>query len=216
MKRLVFLSGVLGALFFAITSIVGGLKIEGYSFVSQFISESYATGVPNARYLRIGFIISGVLLTIFGIGAPFLLRCRKLVQLCFFLFTVFYGLGTVVTSLYPCDFGCPSDLNVSFSQIVHNAMGFLTYAIVPLALILIGGLSLKKEVQRPFFKMSLICGIVALVFVLFLFENPTGPYIGLAQRTIEGSILIWVIYTAFHVRNSVSKENPKLSNDLRS
>lgn len=202
MKRFISLAGLLGVVLFVITSIIGGLQIEEYSFVSKFISESYATGVPNARYLRHSFIISGLLLTIFGFLTPVILKSKKRANICFYLFAVFYGLGTVVTSLYPCDFGCPSDLNVSFSQIVHNASGFLTYAIVPITLIIIGVSSQKSEAKLNFSRGSIICGIIALIFVLLLFNNPEGSFIGLIQRIIEGSILLWVLITAFIVNRS--------------
>ncbi len=207
-KHIAFWSGLIGTSLFVLTSIVGGLQFEGYSFISQYISESYATGVPNATYLRKLFISSGALLTLFGFFAPYALRTSKSIKINFFLFAVFYGIGTVVTSIFPCDFGCPSEGEVSLSQMIHNSSGFLTYVIVPFCLIVIGVASKKLEYPK-LSKISLFCGILALSFVVILFGNPKGQFIGLFQRIIEACILFWVVYFPFFIRrkyNSASKK----------
>jgi len=200
MRKIVFLCGVVGALLFVIASIMGGLQIQGYSFISQYISESYATGIPNSDYLRYMFIASGFLLFLFGLFAHSTLPKSKGIKIVFILFGVSYGLGTVLTGYFPCDLGCrPDPINPSLSQFIHNTAGFLTYSTVPFFLIGLGISFKKLQATRRLGGVSLVCGILALVFVAFLFGNPTGPYIGLFQRIIEASILSWIIYCSFHI-----------------
>ena len=198
-RQLVFWSGILGALLFAFASIWGGLQIDGYSFVSQYISESYATGVPDSKYLQKLFVASGVLLAIFGVSASFIFKESKAIKLSFFIFSIFYGLGTVSTGFFPCDFGCPADGDVSLSQFIHNTSGFLVYAIVPFCLIGIGLASKRQAELSKLSKVSLICGVIALVFVVLLFGDPKGAFIGFFQRIIEGSILFWAMFTSFYI-----------------
>ena len=197
-KAIVFCSGIVGVLLFAFASIIGGLQIEGYSPISQYISESYATGIPNADYLRYLFIASGMLFALFAFSAS---RCWPrswLVGICFIVFGIFYGLGTLVTGFFPCDLGCrPDPENASLSQFIHNTMGFSTYAVVPFSLI---GMSVSSA--KRFNRVSLVSGIVSLVFVAILFSDPEGAYIGLFQRIIETSILSWVVYTAYYIRTT--------------
>ena len=65
-NKSVFWIGILGVLFFAIPSIIGGFQINNYNPVSQFISESMAIGTPNGKLLRYyGYIPSGILLSLF-------------------------------------------------------------------------------------------------------------------------------------------------------
>ncbi len=200
MKRQVtFWSGLLGALLFVITSILGGLQMEGYSVISQYISESYATGVSNSEYLRKLFIFSGLLLALFGFMAPFAVKTGKSIKVSFFLFAIFYGMGTVTTGFFPCDFGCPSGAEVSAAQFIHNTTGFLTYAMVPFCLITVGLASKKRLDLLKLSMVSLICGVLALAFVVILFGKPQGPFIGVFQRIIEGAILFWVVYTAYTI-----------------
>lgn len=201
MKITTFLLGVTGALLFISASILGGLQIEGYSFISQYISESYASGIPNTDYLRYMYMASGLMLAMFGFMAPSKLPNANNLKTFFFLFAIFYGLGTISTGFFPCDFGCPSDPeNSSISQIIHNTSGFLVYAVVPFCLMAIGLFSKKWNDNTIYSTVSLICGATACGFVVILFGDPKGPLIGLFQRLIEGSILFWVIYTALYIR----------------
>lgn len=196
-RQLVFWSGLLGALLFVITSILGGLQMDGYSFISQYISESYATGVPDSEYLRKLFMGSGVLLAFFGFFAPIAFKTSKSIKISFFLFAIFYGVGTIVTSIFPCDFGCPAEGEVSLSQFIHNSSGFLTYVTVPFSLIGVG--IAAKLTYSKLSKVSMFCGIFSLVFVVILFGDAKGYFIGLFQRIIESSILFWVVFCSFFI-----------------
>ncbi len=203
MRILIFGAGILGALLFIVASILGGAQIEGYSLISQFISESYATGLPNTDYLRYMYIASGVLLALFGFTVSSAMPKSTGIKIGFFLFAIFYGFGTVVTGFFPCDIGCNPDPEVaSLSQFIHNTVGFLTYTIVPFCLLGIGFLAKGLGSMVKFGKISILCGVLSFGFVVLLFGNPTGSFIGLFQRIIEGSILFWVIFTATTVKTN--------------
>lgn len=202
-RKIVFYCGIVGAMIFAITSVIGGLQIEGYNFISQYISESYATGIPNVEYLQYLFIVSGILLAIFAFMAPSVLPKSKSVGISFSLFAIFYGLGTVMTGIFPCDLGCqPDPINPSVSQFIHNTFGFLAYAITPFSIIAIGLSSKKWQNSSNISAISIICGIMSFCFVLLLFQNATGAFIGLYQRIIECCILLWVIYSSLFIKNN--------------
>jgi len=204
-KYLTFFCGTIGAMLFIVASIIGGLQIDGYSFISQYISESYATGVPNVTHLRYMYIASGILLFLFGLTAPATFPKSSGFKIGFVLFAIFYGLGTVATGYFPCDYGCPADSEVSLAQFIHNTAGFLVYSLVPFCLIGLGASFRKFKKTRRLSKLSFICGILSLVFVVFLFGNPQGAYIGLFQRIIEASILIWTMYCSFQILKTVKE-----------
>ena len=60
--------GVLSAVLYVATDILGGLRYDGYSFTSQAISELMATGAPSEAFVDPLFIMYGVLVVAFGIG----------------------------------------------------------------------------------------------------------------------------------------------------
>ncbi|QCX01294.1 DUF998 domain-containing protein [Aggregatimonas sangjinii] len=209
MKKMIVSSlGILGALLFIVSSILGGLWIEGYSFVHQYISESFATGVPDAEYLRYLYMASGASLLLFGCTAPSYFPKSKGIVVGFFTFALLYGFGNIVVALFPCDFGCPTDIETaSLAQFVHNTSALLTYSLVPFCLLGIGFSAKKGNVRPGFVKMATGCGILALIFVVVLFGNPQGRFVGLFQRVIEGSILFWVIYTSLYISKTTTANN---------
>ena len=202
-KTITFWLGILGAIFFIIPSALGGFQFENYSHISQFISESYAFDTPYGVYMRfLGYIPSGILITVFSISCWKLLPKSNVPKIGLFGFGVFYGIGTIIVGLFPCDEGCNKELiNPSISQLIHNLFGGLTYLIVPACLILIGFSSRKWSGSTSFSTLSIICGTIALMFSMLLLSDPDGNYIGLFQRITEGSILFWLINFAFYIKN---------------
>ena len=67
-RRTLLVCGVLAALLYALTDVLGGLRYPGYSFFSQAVSELMAVGAPSERLVDPLFLAYGVLVLAFGIG----------------------------------------------------------------------------------------------------------------------------------------------------
>ncbi|MCX7549882.1 DUF998 domain-containing protein [Xanthomarina sp. F2636L] len=204
-KTITFWLGILGVLFFVIPSVLGGFQFENYSHIQQYISESYAINAPYGIYLRIfGFIPSGIFIILFSLSALKVLPKSNLLNLGLIGFAFLYGFGNILVSVFPCDVGCNKELiDPSFSQLIHTFSGALTYTFVPLSLILIGFAARSWKQGKNIMLFSFFCGIITFMFSLFISSNPTGHYIGLFQRIIEGSILIWIITFAFYIKKQI-------------
>ena len=195
--------GILGVLFFIVAGILGGFQFEEYSHISQFLSETYATGTPWGNQLSyLGYLPSGVMIALFAFFVPKYLPKSKLIKITFWLFAIFYGLGTIIVGIFRCDEGCnPEFIDPSISQIIHNLSGGLTYLVVPFVVIAIGFKAKSWVNSKSYSALTIVSGFIALVFSWLMMANPNGPYIGLYQRLVEGSILFWVVRTAFLVKN---------------
>jgi hypothetical protein len=195
--------GILGALFFVVPAILGGFQFEEYSHISQFLSETYAVDAPYNNQLRFfGYLPSGIMLTLFAFFAPKYLPKSKLIKISFWLFAIFYGLGTVMVAIFNCDAGCNRELiDPSISQIIHNLSGGLTYLVVPFVVITIGVKARSWTNSRSYATTTLVCGVIALIFAWLMMANPNGPFIGLYQRLVEGALLFWVVRTAVFIKN---------------
>lgn len=194
--------GILGAVFFIITTFLAGLQFENYSHTSQLISESYAIDTPFGIYLRLfGFIPSGIFIFLFAIHAKRIFSSSKKVKLGLSLFGIFYGLATVVVSIFPCDAGCNKELiDPSTSQLIHNSTGLFTYLFVPITILLIGS-GVKTEKKYGYLsKLSLTLGMLSFLFVMIFFGALASPVIGLIQRMAEGTILLWMILFAIETK----------------
>lgn len=194
-KKFISLLGILGVILFVGVSIIGGLLIEDYSVISQFISETYAIDTEYGHSLRVfGVIPSGILLTSFYIGCLLLFRKLKRVKIGFLGLALFYGLATIMVGIFPCDSGCNKELiDPSNSQLIHNLMGFLTYFFVPLSIFLIGSGLRKIPIYKDPGMKAYMYGLFSLIFVFLLFSNQNSSYIGLFQRIIETLFIIWTI-----------------------
>ena len=203
--KFTFLVGIFGVSLFVLSSIVGGFLIENYSLTSQYISESYAIDTEYGLILRIfGYIPSGILITIFCFLAIKHFQPSRLTKIGFYGLGIFYGLATIVVSIFPCDSGCNRELiDPSISQAIHNLTGFLTYIFVPISIILIG-IGLKKLQNYNRLSMqAIISGIISILFIYVLFSNQNSQYIGLYQRIIETIFIIWIITCAFAIKDKI-------------
>lgn len=205
-KNTMFLSGILGVSLFLITTIVGGFLIEDYSMLSQFISETYAVDTKYGYYLRFfGFIPSGILIAIFSFLGMRFFKSYKWTKIGFVGVAIFYGLATVLVSIFPCDSGCNKELiDPTISQLLHNLIGALTYVVVPPSFILIG-MGLKRITKHArFANQTITLGIAAIVGVFVFISNTNSQYIGLYQRLVELLFIIWIATCAIYIKNSES------------
>lgn len=206
-NKLVAYIGILGVSLFAIAAIVGPLLIEDYSVVSQYISESFAVDTRYGTYLQyLGYVPSGILLTMYCFSAPKKFPSSKLVVAGFFGLALFYGMGTILVGLFPCDAGCPTDvMDSSLAQLIHNAVASLTYIFFPISLMGIG-LGLKKtENYNRLSQISIVTGIVSGMFIFALFSNPESGYRGILQRIIETCFIVFIVSSALRITKDAGK-----------
>lgn len=184
--------------------LIGGLLIDDYSVSRQFISETFAVDTAYGLWIRIlGYIPSGILFTVFCFGGVKFFPASRIIRIGFYGVGIFYGIGTIVVSVFPCDSGCnPEFINPSTSQIIHNLSALLIYTFTPLSIIITGIGLHKFPTYRSFSFISITVGILSAVFVFIFTSNLTSAYVGLYQRMIELLILAWFVVCAFKIRES--------------
>ena len=195
--------GILGVILFVTSSIVGGLLIEEYSVVKQLISESYAIDTEYGVLLRmLGYIPSGLLIALFCfLSAPYFDTSRW-TKVGLYGMGIFYGMATIIVSIFPCDSGCNRELiDPSTSQLIHNITGLFTYLAVPFCIMAIG-VGLKNSAYNRFSIQSIVLAVLSFAGVLMLLTNPNSAYIGLYQRTVELTILLWIVLCAVTIKHA--------------
>ena len=202
-NKTTFFVGILGASLFVISSILGGILIEDYSVISQYISETYAIDTQYGETLRFfGIIPSGILFTLFAFAAYKKLPQSNLTKLGFIGLGIFYGIATVIVGIFPCDSGCNKEfINPSLSQFIHNLIWFLTYMFVPLCIILIAVALRKFPLYKQLANLGIAYGIISYLFVFLLSSNPNSEFIGLYQRIVETVFILWIVSCAVKIKN---------------
>jgi Protein of unknown function (DUF998) len=194
--------GVAGVVLFVIAAISGAFLIPGYSQVSNFLSESYAIDTKHGIWLRLlGYVPSGILMLLFGFLAVKCLPKGKATSVALKGVGLFYGGGTILTGIFPCDAGCNKEMiNPSVAQFIHSISGLFSYVSVPFFLIILGFAAVKWKDAGNTGKAILLCGFVSLVFALLFFAQLNSPYGGLIQRILEGSVLLAILLTALYLK----------------
>lgn len=198
--------GTTGVALFVIAVVTGAVLIPGYSHASQYISESYAIDTKYGIYLRLlGYIPSGIMLLLFCLLSVNHLPKSKSTSIALKGIGLFYGGGTILTGIFPCDAGCNKEMiDPSVAQLIHNLSGLFTYTIVPFLIVLLGVAALKWKNGKSIGSFITLCGILAIVFSFLFFTQLDGTYGGLYQRILEGSVLASLLMTAlFTKRNNL-------------
>ena len=192
--------GYIGISLLLFTIFFGGLLIENYDVKNQFISESYAIDTKYGFFLRLlGYIPSGIIITLFYFHGEKYLEPNLIVKIGLYGIGLFYGLGTTVTGIFPCDTGCNKELvNISSSQIIHNIAALLMYLFVPFFIILIG-LAIRKT-KIWFSVKSILLGLISSILVYLFGLNLLVEYAGLYQRAIEIIFALWTILCAYEIK----------------
>ena len=203
-KKGVAITGVMGVLLFVLTSVLGRLLNPNYNHISQFISELYAVDAPNADTLRFyGYLPSGICFVLFSFFLRWILPKSLGNTIGSLLFGFFYGFGTIICSIFNCDAGCnPNLIDPSVSQLIHNAIGLLTYLCVPIALLFIG---INNRSKLFFSNYTIATAVIS--FLLALLLDVHSPFKGIIQRVIEGSFLLWILYCSIYVFKMTSRSD---------
>ena len=205
-KSTVSFIGIAGVALFVISAITGALLIPGYSQIAQYLSESYAIDTRHGLYLRVlGYIPSGILILIFCFLAVQHLSKSRSATIALRGIGLFYGGGTILTAIFPCDAGCNKEMiNPSVAQLIHSVSGLLTYTTVPFFVILLGIAFSKWKETKMQSKLILLCGFLSVVFSVVFFAQLNAPYGGIYQRILEGSVLMAILFVVLYLKKEYS------------
>lgn len=192
-NRLAFLTGVLGSLAVVLLTLIGGANFPNYSHASQFISELGADGAPNARLINLGgFLPAGIFIMAFAFFA-----WRSLPRSGATAFGMaglsLFALGYLVAAFFPCVGDC-RPVEPTPSQAVHNLFGLAGYLFAAPSLFALGWQARRWPKARHLAPVGFVGSGFALLGLLFL--SPDFKYVGIAQRILEGSVLLWIMACA--------------------
>ena len=199
-RKLGLIAGILGVTTVVLLTVIGGANFPNYNHASQFISELGAEGAPNGRAISLaGFLPAGLLLTAFAIFA-----WRSLPRSALTTFgmagLVFFALGYLIAAFFPCEGDCrPAE--PTLSQAIHNFFGLAGYLFAPLSLFLLGWQARRWPRATHLSVLGFIGGSLALLGLLFL--SPDFRYVGIAQRILEGGVLLWITACGLYLARPV-------------
>lgn len=189
-------AGAVGVILYVASWFVAGLLIPGFDPLHQAISETFASGVPDAprRLVTAALLVTGVLLTAAG---PALHRGLAGDGLTGPVLVTVAGLGTIAVAFAPCSaVDCPGSAT---SRI--DTMHTLTAAVSYLALITAPvAFAVRTREERPgFAAVSALLGGLAIVGFVLRYSGALPPLPGLQQRIFNTLADLWYVVAAVEV-----------------
>lgn len=190
--RFLALGGVTGPVLFTGVMLICVSLRPDYSHISQFISELGATDSPNATFMNVaGFIISGVMITVFGVSITFLLPKNLLSRIGSVLMLLF-GVGMLVVGNFSCDIGCPRE--GSFENNLHDQISGPIFIMGIVGILLLGISFRKVPLLHGLWIYSIASALLSLGFMVGLINSIESKllFTGLWQRLLLCTIFLWL------------------------
>lgn len=189
--------GLLGAAWVVGLTIIGGAATPGYEHSTQFISELGAKGAPHAAEVNLlGFLPAGIFMMLFAVAAWAALP-KSFASAIGFIGIFLFALGYGGAAFFSCDAGCSME-NPSPEQVMHTTFGLAGYLTAPLAMLALSRAATRWSGTGFLSALGVISAIGAGGgFVAML--APDSDYTGIAQRVLEGSVLLWVVACSFYL-----------------
>ena len=176
---------------------VFGFLREGYSHVSDAITDLQEVGSPNMASVNATFILMGFMVMAFSVGLYRGAGPGRWVKVGSLLVFVI-GLGHAVGSVFPDDYSCPSPGCNVWAANGHTVGALMEVFTIPIAVLLFSRGLGRDTPWRRYRTYSLVTGIVALALLALFFasaEDDTsllGRWGGAIQRLYFATWFQWI------------------------
>lgn len=185
--------GIAVPLVFVALMALGGFLQEGYSHVSQAVSELGGVEADRPIVQNLNFVVTGLLVMSLALGLH-----RAVGQggrsVAGPLLIGMFGLGTTVAQpLLPCDPGCDF---VTLTGTMHNVTGMASFVALIVGIALTAGRFRESREWRAFATPSRITAAVALLALIAWIGVAKAAEVeslnGVLQRVFIGIALAWI------------------------
>ncbi len=199
--------GMAAPTFFAVSVIALSLMRSDYSHVYNTISELGEAGAANAQVASAVFVITGLMLAVYGYGLHIKLQ-RDAKRVWSGICVILYGLLDFVGSgLFPVDQGGAAATVTAGIHVTATVLGELAALAMPIAFLMdTEGLDNWAHLRRLSKTVTMLSIPLTIFLVYAITENTPGVLdspIGIAQRMFVGLLLTWTGYTA-HIIHKTS------------
>lgn len=184
--------GWITATAFILGTFVLGSQLEGYSIISQTVSEIGEKGSPLYIHWQIFSIGIGCLLILFASGIVFFAKQRSL-SIAPGIFILVYGLSQFTIGIFPS----PHPLHNIFGLLM--IVGYLSPSMFVL--------SWKNQLGKSFKRLSILASILMVIGVFFNLSPAFSPnlypleYYGIIQRLLLFTFYIYCSIISITILN---------------
>lgn len=190
--------GIVAALVYPLSDILGASRYPGFSYRDQAVSELFAIGAPTSKLVVLLFSISSTLLLLFAIGIWMSGNGQRLVRVMAAMMALNAIDALVLWNFFP--------MHMRGSQPTYTDMMHGLLAIDPF---LLAACVLGAVAFRGWFRVYTVVTIVltsglaviGFSFVSAVIRNQPTPWMGAAERASQYAMNLWyAVLAAFLVR----------------
>ena len=196
--------GIAAPILFAVSVGVLASLRPGYSHVYNTISELGEVGAVNAQVASLVFILTGIMLIVFGYSLQRALERMDKHVWCGVLVILYGLLDFVGSGIFPVDAGGASTTLVAAIHVYATLFGELAAVGMPIWFLRDTEDVEGWEAHRRFSKLVFWVSMPLVAFLGYCIVGHTPGLmdtpIGLAQRLLVGLFLVWMLRTAYSMR----------------
>jgi hypothetical protein len=215
-QKLLLICGILSSPLYIGTDIIGGILLEGYDFISQYISELSAIGAPSRSLVIPLYIAYDILVIAFGLGVWVAASRKHALHITGGLLIGFAIVG-LLGLFFPMH---PRGVEATFTDTIHQIVAGVTVFFILLAIgsgaTRSGAITYGKRFRL--YSIGTLLTLLALGALPFLGAaqvvagKPT-PWVGLIERVVAYIYLLWVMMLAIVILRAEKRLNLIDSNE---
>jgi hypothetical protein len=195
LRKVLLICGILASLIWVGTDILSGMQWEGYSFISQSISELSAIGAPTRPLVFPLSLTYDVLMIVFGLGVWGLAGQKHALRVTAGLLIGNAAISLVVVAFLPMHLGEAMSTSANIMNVILGAIGMLFFLLA-----IVFGAAAYRNWFRFYSIGTLLAYLVLTIFGLLVAPQiaagqPTS-LVGVQERTMVYIYLLWVIVLA--------------------
>jgi hypothetical membrane protein len=184
------MAGAIGPALFWLVVIVDGFTKPGYDAQTQTISE-LALGEQGWAQSA-NFIVVGLLMLAFALGLRLRFPAGKAAMFGP-LFIALFGLGLMVSGIFPTDPPQRDATEMTTSGAIHNLAFLLILASVITACFVFARRFRQEPTWRGYDLYSVVTSLLVLgVLVAFVIQGDGAPFAGVFQRVLVAAFFLWI------------------------
>ena len=212
-RKILLTCGILSSLLYVMMNIVAAMRYEGYSSISQTVSELSAIGAPTrSLWVWLGYVYT-LLIIAFGCGVWQSSEGNRPLRVVGGLIVV-YGLISLIWPLTPMHL---RGTEPSLTDTLHIVLA----AVTVLLMILMIGFG-AAAFGKTFRLYSIVTIVILLVFGTLtgldgprIAANLPTPWAGVWERINIGVFLLWIVVLAINVWRPEKKPHGIKNSDLK-
>jgi hypothetical protein len=194
-RRLLLICGILSSLVYASSDVVGGIRWEHYSWLSQEFSRLSAIGAPSRPLHLVLTPIYSLLVIAFGCGVWMSAGRKRSIRV-IGVALILYAIGNWI---WPQFF--PEDLSQPTSALTNTMHIILTVVTVLTWMLILGFASAAYSNWLRFYSLGTLLAVIGFGSLAgsqgaALAAGQPTPWLGLMERINIYSFMIWVVVFA--------------------